>query len=154
MSTLTGEIELAVLARLQAKEIGQPGGYLRTLRSYGGGARDARRSLVAPMPAVFVAWAGASYDEAGGDCVAVVSLWDVTVADDSSLGEVARRQGQGEGSHPGVYRMLEDVRALLWGWAPVEGVGPFELAEVRREEVSESVAAFRQRWRARYLETL
>jgi len=152
MSSITRQIEDGIISKISALEIGQPSGYLKTLRSYSGGFTEAEKEIVLSVPAVLVKLDEISTQQKGG-ATEVNSRWRLTIVDNSAYGEEARRRGvSGLTAHPGTYKILDDIKGLLSDEVLVSLTAPLKLVGEKIITVKESVSVIEQIWETFYFE--
>jgi phage gp37-like protein len=155
VATTISQLEDQLLLRLNDLTVSVGGGYVRTLRAYGGDFQQARAELVLILPCILIQYGGAIYKRQGGGGYEVLARWHIVVADNSHRGEQARRRGTSTDSqNPGTYQMLEDLKARLDGEILLAGTRPLELADEELVRTEPNLSLYRQIWHVGYFQVI
>lgn len=106
-------IEDGMIARVKAASDADELGYrFRTLATYGGELDDTvLREIVRQLPAGWVVYAGERLIDMGDGRFDSAPRFSFMVAAESARNESASRRG--DGTNPGAYQLVKDVKALL-----------------------------------------
>lgn len=156
---MIGLVESKIVAAIRAAQLAYR---LHFVGSYGGEFDDDIGLVVRNMPGVWVTFGGSQNKPHGvsKDQQKVTARFAVVVGARNVRGEEATRQGttapNGTVIEPGTYRMLEDIRAVLWGLdfgLPIEPLEPRDVKTLYNTRLNDSaIAVFAQEYETCWLE--
>ncbi len=122
MTAIRTQVENGVIELLQTLAASAEGGYLNAIEPYAGDLtpgreeHDFQRATEGRMPAVLVTTGAGTYENRtiGHRIADLVFSVDLLVASGNIRSPAARQRGDGTSNDPGIYQMLEDIRARLW----------------------------------------
>lgn len=125
------QIEDGMIARMKAaSDAGELGYRYKTLTTYGGELDDSvLREVIRRVPAAWVVYAGERLTNRGAGRFDAEPRFSVMVGAESLRNEASSRRG--DGTEPGAYQLVRDVKTLLaWQTLGLD-IEPLVLREVR-----------------------